>query len=42
MDVSMLQSPQKRSRSIQKLAVWKGDVKEHKEIFDMLNQQKEV
>ncbi|KAF1765504.1 hypothetical protein GCK72_005456 [Caenorhabditis remanei] len=40
MDVSMLQSPQKRSRSIQKLAVWKGDVKEHKEIFDMLNQQK--
>lgn len=37
----MLQSPQKRSRSIQKLAVWKGDAKEHKEIFDMLNQQKE-
>ena len=42
MDVSMLQSQQKHSRSMRKLAVWKGDIEEYKEIFDMINQQKEV
>uniref|UniRef100_A0A1I7THU9 Protein ECT2 n=1 Tax=Caenorhabditis tropicalis TaxID=1561998 RepID=A0A1I7THU9_9PELO len=41
MDVSMLQSPQKRSRSIQKLAVWNGDVKDFRIIFDRLEEQKE-
>ncbi|CAO4365283.1 unnamed protein product [Caenorhabditis nigoni] len=40
MDVSML-SPQKRSRNIQKLAVWRGDVAQNKEMFDWLEEQKE-
>lgn len=41
MDVSMLQSPQKRSRTIQKLAVWRGDVEQNREMFDELEAQKE-
>ncbi|KAF1766324.1 hypothetical protein GCK72_006281 [Caenorhabditis remanei] len=41
MDVSMPQSQQKHSKSMRKLVVWKGDIEEYKEIFDMINQQKE-
>lgn len=42
MDVSMLQSPQKRIKTIQKLAVSKKDVHDFKDIFEMLEEQKEV
>ncbi|CAA86788.1 Protein ECT2 [Caenorhabditis elegans] len=41
MDVSMLQSPQKRIKTIQKLAVSKKDVHDFKDIFEMLEEQKE-
>uniref|UniRef100_A0A8R1HXA2 Protein ECT2 n=1 Tax=Caenorhabditis japonica TaxID=281687 RepID=A0A8R1HXA2_CAEJA len=41
MDVSMLQSPQKRQRSIQKLVVSNQDARENQDIFDMIEQQKE-
>lgn len=41
MDISMAQSPRKMCRSIQKLAVWNGDVNKHKIIFDRLDEQKE-